>query len=155
MRPHSLVRALAGALLVAGAATAQSPARAAQPASGSPDRSALHPSPGRISAEQAVSGALDTADPVTFDGTAYDDWIYTGKAGERLSIALRSTAFDSYLQFGTLGEGQFSYIGAEDDGAGGNDSLYEITLPADGEYVIRANTLFAGHGPYTIQVTRR
>lgn len=117
--------------------------------------SVLHPSPGRISAGQTVSGALDTSDPRTFDGTAYDDWIYTGKAGERLAVTLRSGAFDSYLQVGTLRGGQFSYIGAEDDGAGGNDSLYEITLPADGEYVFRANTLFAGHGPYTIQVTRR
>lgn len=115
----------------------------------------LHPSPGRIRAGQRVSGALAEGDPVTFDGTLYDDWIYTGRAGERLAITQRSGAFDSYLQFGRVEDGKFSYIGAEDDGAGGNDSLYEVTLPADGEYVIRVNTLFEGRGPYTVEVQRK
>lgn len=117
--------------------------------------SSLHPSPGRIRAGQTVSGRLEQSDPTTFDGTAFDDFIYSGKAGERLAITLRSDAFDSYLQLGKVVDGRFEYIGAEDDGAGETDSLYEITLPETGDYVIRPNTLFAGHGPYTLEVRRK
>lgn len=112
---------------------------------------AIHSS-GRIRAGQTVSGALDASDPVTFDDTHYDDWIYEGKRGERLTLTLRSGAFDSYLQFGRLVNGKFSYIGAQDDGAGGNDSLMAVTLEEDGEYVLRVNTLFDATGPYTLRV---
>lgn len=115
----------------------------------------LHPSPGRIRTGQAVSGRLEASDPTTFDGTAYDDFIYSGKRGERLAITLRSDAFDTYLQLGRVEDGKFEYIGAEDDGAGGTDSLYEVTLPESGEYVIRANTLFEAFGPYRVEVRRK
>lgn len=164
-----LLSASLPALLLAGTAGAQGPVRPGQTQSQqgtSPAvvRAALDTSEGGIGALAPVgvlrpgesgSGTLEDADPKTFDGTFYDDWTYAGKRGERLSVTLRSTDFDAYLLFGRLEKGRFSYIRAEDDGAGGNDSLYEVTLPADGQYVLRANTLFAGHGAYTIQVTRR
>lgn len=105
---------------------------------------------GALRPAQAASGALEDTDPKTFDGTHYDDWTYVGKRGEQVSVTLRSAAFDAYLMFGRLEDGKFSYVQAEDDGAGGNDSLLKVTLPADGTYVFRVNTLFAGKGPYTI-----
>lgn len=106
----------------------------------------------RIRAGTSVSGTLDENDPLASDDTHYDDWIYSGRRGERLIITLRSRAFDTYLQFGKLVGGKFQYIDAEDDGAGGTDSLMAITLPDDGDYVIRANTLFKATGAYTLQV---
>lgn len=133
------------------AAGAESSRRAASPTAGS----TVHPRARPIRAGQTVSGSLSASDPVTFDGTYFQDWIYSGKRGERLVFILRSSAFDAYLQFGTKEQGgRFEYIGAEDDGAGGNDSRMEVTLPADGDYVLRVNTLFAGEGAYSLSVQK-
>jgi len=109
---------------------------------------------GTLRPGQTGSGALEDTDPRTFDGTSYDDWTYAGKRGEEVAVTLRSGAFDAYLMFGKLEDGRFSYVQAEDDGAGGNDSLLKVTLPTDGTYVFRVNTLFQGKGPYTITLSR-
>ena len=155
-----LLSASLPALLLAGTAGAQGPARSGQTQSQQGTAAAMT-SEGGIGAftpagvlrpGESGSGTLEDTDPKSFDGTLYDDWTYTGKRGERLSVTLRSAAFDAYLLFGRLEEGRFSYIRAEDDGAGGNDSLLEVTLPADGTYVFRVNTLFAGKGPYTLSL---
>ncbi|HEV2146544.1 MAG TPA: hypothetical protein VGR37_03930 [Longimicrobiaceae bacterium] len=116
--------------------------------------STVHPQARPIRAGQTVRAALTDGDPVTFDNTHYQDWIYSGKRGERLVITLRSAAFDSYLQFGRRAGGRFEYIGAQDDGAGGNDSLMAIALPEDGDYVLRVNTLHAGTGAYSLTVEK-
>lgn len=114
--------------------------------------STVHPQARPIRAGQTVSGALTESDPVTFDGTHFQDWIFTGRRGDRLVVTLRSGAFDAYLQFGRREGNGFSYIGAQDDGAGGNDSLMATTLPDDGDYVLRVNTLHRGTGAYTLTV---
>ncbi len=104
---------------------------------------------------QALSGKLEASDRTTSDGTAYDDWLYRGRAGERLTITMRSGSLDTYLRFGRLVGDKFTQIETDDDGAGGTDSRCDVTLPAAGVYVIRANTLFAGFGDYVVEVRRR
>lgn len=116
------------------------------------DGASLHPRARSIRVGQTVSGSLSDRDPATFDGTYYQDWIYSGKRGDRIVVTLRSSAFDAYLQFGRAQDGTFQYITAQDDGAGGNDSLLATTLPADGDYVLRVNTLQMGTGAYTLSV---
>ncbi|HEX8358549.1 MAG TPA: PPC domain-containing protein [Longimicrobium sp.] len=113
------------------------------------------PRPQAVRAGQTVSGSLAESDPKAGDESYYDAWVYEGRAGERLRITLRSTAFDAFLSVGQgLGEA-FDDIETDDDGAGGTDAQVEITLPRAGSYVIRANTLTAGEtGPYTLTVTR-
>jgi hypothetical protein len=104
---------------------------------------------------QPLAGKLEASDRTTSDGTAYDDWLYQGRAGERLTIIMRSGSLDTYLRFGRLVGDRFTQIETDDDGAGGTDSRCDVTLPAAGVYVIRANTLFAGFGDYVLEVRRR
>jgi hypothetical protein len=155
LRANSLQGSQTGAYtlqLSSGLATSVSTSRAS--GSTSSAGSVVHPQARPIRAGQTMRAALTDSDPVTFDGTHFQDWIYSGRSGERLVITVRSTAFDSYLQFGRKSGSQFEYIAAQDDGAGGNDSLMATTLPADGDYVLRVNTLHRGTGAYSIQVEK-
>ncbi|MEW5931382.1 MAG: PPC domain-containing protein [Gemmatimonadota bacterium] len=115
---------------------------------------ALHPRARPIRAGQTVSDSLRAGDPADGDGTYYQDWLYTGRRGERIVVTLRSQAFDSYLQFGRAAEGKFTYMDAQDDRGGGNDSLLAIALPEDGEYVLRVNTISKATGPYSLTLER-
>jgi len=111
---------------------------------------------GNIMAGQTVSGRLDASDRVRdTDNTYYDDWFYVGRAGERITVIQRSSDFDSWLLIGRIVDGEFQLDEFNDDGAGGNDSRIEFTLPADGPYVIRANVVGRGRtGAYTLTLTR-
>ncbi len=109
-----------------------------------------------IAAGQPVAGSLATTDARANDNSYFDPYVYHGHAGERLVITLRSSAFDSYLTYGTLNGGRFTSIASDDDSGGGTDSRLEVTLPADGDYVIRANSLAPNAtGAYTLQVEKQ
>jgi hypothetical protein len=104
----------------------------------------------RIAAGQTVNGQLTPNDFLrTDDNTYVDGYLYAGRAGERLTITMRSSAFDSWLVFddpnGPMREN-------DDDHGGGNDSQLTVTLPHDGNYVIVANSVSRSSGPYTLSV---
>jgi len=104
----------------------------------------------RIAAGQTVNGQLSTSDFLrTDDNTYVDGYTYVGRAGERLTVTMRSSAFDSWLVFddpnGPMREN-------DDDGAGGNDSQITVTLPHDGNYVIAANSVARSSGAYSLTV---
>lgn len=100
-----------------------------------------------------VAASLDDGDAETPDGSLYDLYRYTGRAGERLAIRLGSDRFDTYLVFGRLGGDGFQELASNDDAGGGTDSALEVTLPADGEYGIRAQALApGGNGPYRLRL---
>lgn len=99
-----------------------------------------------------VQGRLGDADPVMNDRTPYQTWYYQGRAGERVTITLRSSEFDAYLHLAR--QGATETIDTDDDGAGGTDAQLELTLDRDGTYVIIANMLSAGgSGAYTLQIS--
>jgi hypothetical protein len=109
-----------------------------------------------ITAGQQMSGELDDGDAVLeTDGSYYELWRYQGRAGEQLRIRMDSDDFDTYLAIGRMddGCGDFEEISTMDDGGDGTNTLLEVTLPDDGEYVIRANS-FSGDqtGDYTLVV---
>ncbi|HET6765629.1 MAG TPA: PPC domain-containing protein [Longimicrobiaceae bacterium] len=107
-----------------------------------------------ISMGQTVNGTLDSNDAKDTDDTYFDQYVFRGRSGQAVTITMKSTAFDSYLHFGRMADDSYSELKADDDGAGGNDSQVTFTLPSDGEYVIRANSLMAGAaGPYTLSLT--
>jgi hypothetical protein len=112
------------------------------------------PTSRRISAGQAVEGELDEDDPVLeADQSFYELWTYQGRAGEQLRINMESADFDTYLAIGRMDGDEFEEIATMDDGGEGTNSLLEVTLPSDGEYVIRANAFSAGEtGAYTLRV---
>ncbi|MGH7720086.1 MAG: PPC domain-containing protein [Gemmatimonadaceae bacterium] len=102
-----------------------------------------------------VSGDLSASDPKLDDDSHYDLYSYQGRAGERIRITLRSGDFDAFLALGRMSAGRFDSVESDDDGGGGRDSQLELTLPADGEYLIRANTLSGREtGRYTLRVER-
>lgn len=115
------------------------------------------PSRAPIAAGAAVTSELDLQDAVLDNGISYEEWIYQGEAGERLTIRLASDDFDAYLSVGRMNaDGVFQEIASNDDAPDdGLNSLVELTLPGDGEYVIRARSLSAGGaGMYTLEVRR-
>jgi hypothetical protein len=105
---------------------------------------------------QQVNGQLDENDAVLeTDGSFYELWSYRGHAGEQVRIRMESDDFDTYVAIGTMegGCGDFEEIATMDDGGDGTNTLLEITLPEDGEYVIRANSFSADQtGDYTLVV---
>jgi hypothetical protein len=112
------------------------------------------PASRRISAGQAVEGELDEDDPVLdADQSFYELWTYQGRAGEQLRISMEAADFDTYLAIGRMDGDEFEEIATMDDGGEGTNSLMEVTLPSDGEYVIRANAFSSGEtGAYTLRV---
>ncbi len=106
-----------------------------------------------ISRGQVLRGALDGSDFTLSDGSYAEDFVYHGRSGERITVTLRSSAFDAYLKFGQMNGQSFHELAADDDSAGGTDSQLSFTLPSTGDYVIRANTLFKDKtGSFTVSV---
>ncbi len=102
-----------------------------------------------------TTGALTDADDEAEDGSLFDGYRITGRAGEKISVTMRSSAFDSYLVIGKMTDGEWTQIAYDDDGAGGNHARLEHTFDDGGEYIIRANTVGAGKtGAYTIRLER-
>lgn len=100
---------------------------------------------------QTLDGSLDPDDAVLDDESHFDIYTFRGQAGQRVRIILRSDDFDAFLAFGSWRDGDVSVTDTDDDGAGGLDSQLVVTLPATGEYAIRANSLGSGEfGAYTV-----
>jgi hypothetical protein len=110
--------------------------------------------PQALEAGTPAQGQLDENDAVLeTDGSFYELWTYRGRAGEELRIRMDSEDFDTYLAIGRMQGGEFEEIATMDDGGDGTNTLLEITLPEDGEYVIRANSFSADEtGDYTLAV---
>lgn len=106
----------------------------------------------RIVVGQPSVSRLESSHPKMADNTPYEAWYLEGRAGQRVTITMRSTDFDSFLHFGLRGA---SAVLETDDDSGGNlDSQISITLPSNGTYVIIANTVGADEsGSYSIEVT--
>lgn len=114
---------------------------------------AAEANPQPITAGRDVQGRLEDTDPVMEDDSFYDYYTYRGRAGERLTITMESDDFDAFLAFGRLEGTTFEEIATNDDGPNGTGSQIEVTLPSDGTYVIRANSLSGGStGAYTLRV---
>jgi hypothetical protein len=105
---------------------------------------------------QTVTGRLAETDALLEDDSYYDTWTLHATRGQRLQIEMRSDSFDTFLHFGKMENGDFNSISTDDDGAGGTNSRLRVTIPEDGDYVIRANSVKAGEvGPYTLAITER
>jgi hypothetical protein len=106
-----------------------------------------------IRGDQTVSGRLTANDPVLEDGSHYHLYVYRGRAGERISVTMRSADFDAFLSGGQMDDGEFMVEVSDDDGAGGTDARMEGSVGRDGTFYIRANSLLGGEtGSYTLVV---
>ncbi len=108
-----------------------------------------------IVANTLTTGELTENDDEADDGSLFDLYRITARAGESVIITMRSSAVDSYVVLGQMVDGQWNQIAYDDDGAGGNNARLTHTFDVAGEYLIRANTVGAGKtGSYTIRVDR-
>ncbi len=106
-----------------------------------------------IAIGQVVRGALASGDEKLADDSYADTYRFTGTAGLRVTITLKSSDFDAYLSVGRAQDGRFTEIESDDDGGDGTDAQLELALPGTGEYLVRANTLMEGEtGAYELQV---
>ncbi|NJC41431.1 hypothetical protein GGQ87_001689 [Brevundimonas alba] len=102
---------------------------------------------------QTVRGALAAGDSVAEDDSFYDCFTFTGRAGQRAVVEMRSADFDTYLSLYSGGSCAGDGLGTDDDGAGGTDSRIDLTLPREGAYTIRANSLGGGEtGAYQLSL---
>lgn len=105
----------------------------------------------RVSVGGSVSGSLDGGDGRLEDNSHYELWYLDLRAGQRVAITMRASAFDAYLHVGR--QGSETVATTDDDGAGGTDAEATLTATTGGTYVIIANSLSAGStGSYTISV---
>jgi len=98
---------------------------------------------------RTVTGML-SASPRGALGTAEGDWRYAGRAGETITLDMRSSEFDPFLTLYSVGTA-VSRVAQDDNGGGGLNSRIVYRLPADGEYVARAERRVPGRsGSYTL-----
>ncbi len=98
------------------------------------------------------SGELTARNDRLDDGTPYAIYPIDAKAGEQLEIDLSSDSFDAYLQLWTDRE---VVVAEDDDSGGGLDSRLSFVVPADGRYLIVANSIGEdARGPYDIMLRR-
>lgn len=99
----------------------------------------------------AVAGRLASGDSTLPSGEYVDNYVFEGRAGQRVTVRLTSGDFDPYLL--ARGPGEFSQDN-DDAGSGETDALLDLRLPADGTYRIAATSYQSGEtGAYRIQLT--
>jgi hypothetical protein len=132
-------------LAVAAAAAVACGASAASAQSNELDR----PWP-EITAGQTISGTLAKSDFLRSDGTFADGFSYYARAGETVTVTLRSPDFDAWV---IVDEPDGPFREWNDDGAGGTDSQLTVTFDHGGRYVIVANSVSNSTGRYTLYVS--
>lgn len=100
-----------------------------------------------------AAGTLGSGDAELDDGRWVDAYSFAGRAGETVTVTLRSEDFDAYLFLGRMENGAFQQLESNDDSGEGLDSRVTFTVPADGEYVIQATSFGPGaEGGYVVRV---
>ncbi len=101
-----------------------------------------------LSSGSSVESSLTPSDDTLGDGSHFQDWSYTGSVGERITVSMTSSEFDTYL---IVASGEEHLV--ENDDFDGTDSRVSFTLPASGTYTIRANSYGGGEtGSYTLRL---
>ena len=106
-----------------------------------------------IESGQVVTASLDVGDGSSRNRSSSraDCYTFSGEAGTRLTVAMDSSDFDTYLYLMDAGG---EVIDSDDDEGTGTNSIATVTLPATGGYIIEATSYGAdGEGSYTLSLT--
>jgi S1-C subfamily serine protease len=97
------------------------------------------------------TGRLDSNDPRLDDNSLYEAYEFSGRANQTVTIRLNSNEFDTYL---AVFDADGNLLGENDDVAQNNtNSAIQVTLPANGTYLILVNGYDANSaGAYSITV---
>lgn len=95
-----------------------------------------------------MTGQITEESNVFDDRSYFDAYVFEGRAGQVVEIAMESVDVDAYLMlFGPNGDP----IAEDDDSFGNGNAYLAVTLPEDGIYTIFANTYEPGEtGRYQI-----
>ncbi|MEM1279450.1 MAG: trypsin-like peptidase domain-containing protein [Cyanobacteria bacterium P01_H01_bin.152] len=97
------------------------------------------------------SGVLVQGDAIAPDGTLYDEFTFNGEAGQRVTITLESSQFDTYLAVADSG----GNLVAENDDISPSTTNSEVsfTLPATNRYLVIVNGYSTSdQGRYTLTI---
>lgn len=107
-----------------------------------------------LSYGQTVNGELTDSDRTLEDGSKFDEYTFTGNAGDRVVISMSSGVFDTFLKL--LAASGEEVDDNDDRAEGDTDSEIVVTLPRAGTYRIWANSYEAGSfGAYTLRIEKR
>jgi hypothetical protein len=116
-----------------------------------PPPAAVRVRPARLN--QPIAGTLGETSSVDDADKPFDLYSIDGSAGQRLQIRMESSAFDSYLEFGSMVDGVFVGTAYDDDGGSNLDSRLNATLDASGKAVVKATSASGGvSGAYTLYI---
>lgn len=98
-----------------------------------------------------INGQLtDKSNVLPVDDSFFDLYSFEGKAGQQITIDMKSQELDPYLIL--LGPNQLE-MAQDDDGGGEKDARIIVTLPVDGNYTVMANSFEARQsGTYTLEL---
>jgi S1-C subfamily serine protease len=103
--------------------------------------------------QPAVQGALQRGDAEFSDGGYFDLYTFQARRGQRLTVTLRSTDFDTYVRLAhARTRDDLDWLGEDDDGGIGTNSRLSITAPEDGEYWIAVSAYDEEPGDYELAV---
>lgn len=103
--------------------------------------------------QPALRGALQRGDAEFDDGGYFDLYTFSARRGQRLTVTLRSDAFDTFLRVAhARTRDDLDWLGEDDDGGIGTNSRLSVTLPADGEYWIAVSAYDEEPGAYELSV---
>lgn len=89
----------------------------------------------------ALNESLGAGDEVLSDGSLFKIYQFQGRAGQKVTIEMRSTDIDPYM---VLFDPAGDKVAEDDDSAGKKDARIDATLPANGIYTLYANSYEVG-----------
>ena len=101
---------------------------------------------------EQIDGELTSSSERMNDDSRFNSHIVSGSEGDTLNLTMQSQLFDAYL---FVFDSNGNVLAEDDDSAGGTNAGLSVTLPADGDYVVVANSVGnEALGPYTIELRR-
>jgi S1-C subfamily serine protease len=88
-----------------------------------------------------LNESLGTGDEVLSDGSLFKIYQFQGRAGQRVTLEMRSADIDPYM---VLFDPTGDKIAEDDDSAGKKDARIDVTLSANGTYTLYANSYEVG-----------
>jgi hypothetical protein len=103
--------------------------------------------------DQPVTGSFGDTTSRDDNDKPYDLWSVRGRAGQAVQIRMESSDFDSYVEFGSMVDGQFVGSASDDDGLSGLNARLNVTLDSSGRGVVKATSAGSdARGSYSLRI---
>ncbi|MFN7390684.1 PPC domain-containing protein [Brevundimonas sp.] len=114
------------------------------------------PAPGSIIVGATARGTLSEDDAIAEDGSFYDAYRISVKAGDKLRLTMVSNEFDTFIDIGRDQDGSWMTVVSDDDGLSDTHAKVDWSVEEDGDYVIRARSFAPGQsGAYALTIEPR